>query len=258
MPIKSKINTLIWYLLRPKYYSQLKSLITQKLKSDRREASRQEAELWCSQNSIPSEEAIKNLCGTSKESIEGSFSEIFENANQITSKLPVKMGGGSDINLLYHLSESIKATHVIETGVAHGWSTLAILLSISQRQNYKLISTDMPYAKMGNEDFVGCVIPENLKEYWHLIRLPDKKGLPVALKAFDYIDLCHYDSDKSYKGRTWAYPLLWLKLRPGGIFISDDIGDNIAFREFSEKVKIDPIVVRFKNQFIGVLIKPNV
>ena len=47
-----------------------------------------------------------------------------------------------------------------------------------------------------------------------------------------YLDLCHYDSDKSYYGRRWAYPKLWEALKTGGIFISDDIQDNWAFKEF--------------------------
>ncbi len=63
---------------------------------------------------------------------------------------------------------------------------------------------------MGNDDYVGCVIPENLKSKWELQRLPDVKGIPLALKKFDNtIDFCHYDSDKSYTGRMWASPLLW-------------------------------------------------
>ena len=91
----------------------------------------------------------------------------------------------------------------------------------------------MPYPKMDNEDYVGIVIPSFLKEYWHLIRKPDRKGIISGLKMFDQpIDLCHYDSDKSYYGRSYAYPLLWNSLKEGGIFISDDIQDNFAFKDF--------------------------
>lgn len=59
----------------------------------------------------------------------------------------------------------------------------------------------MPYVGMNNDDFVGCIIPENLKPQWELQRQPDIKGIPLALKKFNnIIDICHYDSDKSYTG----------------------------------------------------------
>mgnify|MGYP000232089255 CR=1 FL=1 len=70
------------------------------------------------------------------------------------------------------------------------------------------------------------------------------------------IDLCHYDSDKSYEGRMWAYPKLWEKLKSGGFFVSDDISDNIAFKEFSEKLNLIPTVIKVRNQYVGVLVKP--
>jgi len=51
-------------------------------------------------------------------------------------------------------------------------------------------------------------------------------------------------------------PSLVGALRPGGFFISDDIGDNIAFRDFSTLVACDSIVVKQGSRYIGVMIKP--
>ena len=56
---------------------------------------------------------------------------------------------------------------------------------------------------MDNEDNVGCVVHPLLRSNWTLIRKPDIIGLPFALKKLGKIDLCHYDSDKSYRGRKW-------------------------------------------------------
>lgn len=199
--------------------------------------------------------ALKKITNSSESArVKSLYEKIFIDAEEKASSVPVKMGGQGNIDLLYYLSEHINATNVIETGVAYGWSSLSLLLSISKRKG-KLISTDMPYAKMGNEKFVGCVVPDELKESWTIIRRPDISGLPKALKEMPSFDICHYDSDKSYRGRMWAYPKLWKHLRPGGIFISDDIGDNIAFKDFSDSVGQKPYIVNFKNQFVGVLIK---
>lgn len=182
------------------------------------------------------------------------YPDVFEAAEKAADQSPVKMGGPGDIDLLYHFAEGISAKSIIETGVAYGWSSLALLLSLKEREGH-LISTDMPYAKLGNEDYVGCVIPENLKSYWTLIRKPDVSGLPEAFKVMESFDLCHYDSDKSYEGRMWAYPKLWERLKQGGIFVSDDIGDNLAFKDFSESINQKPTIVKFHNQFVGVLTK---
>ncbi len=66
------------------------------------------------------------------------------------------------------------------------------------------------------------------------------------------IDLCHYDSDKSYYGRSYAYPLLWNSLKEGGIFISDDIQDNFAFKDFVESMDLVYAVTEYKGKYIGI------
>ena len=94
------------------------------------------------------------------------------------------MGGAGDLDLLFAASKLSKANKALETGVAYGWSSLAILESISSLKNAKLISIDMPYPKMNNEDFVGIVVPKSLKAKWTLIREPDRNGIKKALKKF--------------------------------------------------------------------------
>jgi predicted O-methyltransferase YrrM len=255
MTLQSKIKTLLWYLCRPAYFSQLLSLVRQRLRSNPKENTREDAEKWCKDRSVDNQDFLLELFGVSMSDITKLYPEEFEVAQQAAACAPVKMGGPGNISLIYHISEYLKASKIIETGVAYGWSTLALLLSIKKREESQLISIDLPYAKMGNEEYVGCVVPEELKIKWELIRQPDRKGLPVALSKLGEIDMCHYDSDKTYAGRTWAYPKLWQKLREGGFFISDDIGDNIAFMEFCQKIEVEPIVVQFNNQYVGILIK---
>ena len=58
----------------------------------------------------------------------------------------------------------------------------------------------MPYPGLDN-NYVGLVIPKNLKENWMLIQDADINALPEALKIQKENDLCHYDSDKYYEGR---------------------------------------------------------
>jgi class 3 adenylate cyclase len=145
--------------------------------------------------------------------------------------------------------------------VGYGWSSLALLLSLSRRPGAQLVSTDMPYVDRDNEAWVGCVVPERLRSAWRLIRLADGEAVPRALRLLPRVDLCHYDSSKRYAARRWSYPRLWSALRPGGCLVSDDIGDNLAFRDFCREIGVHPIVVRHpdgaapRRWYVGVLLK---
>lgn len=115
------------------------------------------------------------------------------------------MGGPGDINLLYAATILSRARRVVETGVAYGWSSLAILAAIHCQQGARLVSVDMAYPKMNNEAFVGIVVPERLRTSWEIIRGPDRTGIKKAIaRAGGVIDLCHYDSDKSWGGTNMA------------------------------------------------------
>ncbi len=180
----------------------------------------------------------------------------YTGALEAAGEVPVFMGGPGDLDLLFHLAGHERVRTAIETGVAFGWSSLAILLGM--RSEGRLFSTDMPYVRGGNEDYVGCVVPDDLRGGWTLIRLADRQALPIALKASGPIQLCHYDSDKTHVGRMWAYALLWDALEPGGYFVSDDVSDNEAFRVFAEGVGLEPTVIRPRTEgekYVGVLMK---
>jgi len=70
----------------------------------------------------------------------------------------------------------------------------------------------------GMPRYVGCMVPHKLRQRWMLYRYPDYIGVSKALKRLEQLDIRHYDSDKSYEGRAWTYPLLWKHLRSGGLF----------------------------------------
>jgi hypothetical protein len=131
---------------------------------------------------------------------------------------------------------------------------LAALLSLSKR-NAMLYSSDMPYLGKDNDQFVGCVVPENLRNNWKLFRFADRESLPKIFKEQSEFDFVHYDSDKSYNGRMWAYGVLWEKVKNGGVFMSDDIGDNAAFMDYCTQNKREPIIVEFDGKYAGIIVK---
>jgi len=261
--IISRIHTLIWYLRRPGLYPELfregKRFL---LKTNTQLDYSKEANIWCEKLSINTKVALKIITGNNTfEPIRKKYQKIFEKSQEIANECPVTMGGPGNVDLLYWISEHLSAKKVVETGVAYGWSSLAILLSIVQRENTALTSTDRPYPKLNNDDYVGCVVPDNFRSHWQIIKMVDRDALPIALKKFHTIDMCHYDSDKSYEGRMWAYPLLWEAIRPGGCFISDDINNNLAFHDFCKKLDKKPFIIETEDElgikYVGVLIKTN-
>lgn len=217
---------------------------------------------WCASMAVDTAEALRKLADLSHPpSVRALFAETFAEADRLQAACPIVMGAPGDLDLLYHLAHTSGARRIVETGVAYGWSSLSLLLSAVEYPDGAVVSTDMPYVLRFGDQWVGCVVPERFHERWRLLRYPDREGLPKALKVLPKIDLCHYDSHKSYRARMWAYPLLWHALNPGGYFISDDIGDDQGFRDFCTQLSAVPTVVSGRTssgtvKYVGVLRKP--
>ena len=165
------------------------------------------------------------------------------------------MGGAGSLSVIYYINEYAKSQHAIETGVAYGWTSLAALASLKKRGG-TLYSSDMPYiTQEQSADFVGCVIPNDYRSQWKLLRFADRESLPKIFAEQNEFDVVHYDSDKTYDGRMWAYNILWKKLRKGGVFMSDDIMDNSAFKDFCEANNLQAHVIGFDDKYAGIVLK---
>ncbi|MFV0207704.1 class I SAM-dependent methyltransferase [Empedobacter falsenii] len=257
MSFISEISTsLISYIKRPALYPELgRKIIKNIFYRNSATKGKDLATDWCIKNSITQEEAVKLFNNKDpKVDIFNSFKDETSYALEKEKNSPVKMGGAGALNLIYVITEHLNAKNVLETGVAYGWSSLAILLSL-QNRNGVLYSSDMPYVTKNNDDFVGIVIPESLKKYWKLFRYADQESLPKIFKEQNTFDFIHYDSDKAYKGRMWAYNTIWPKVKAKGVFMSDDISDNSAFMDFCIKKNLKPIIVSFDDKFAGLIIK---
>lgn len=249
-------TTFVAYLKRPDLYPELRRKIWKNI-FNRSSGLRgkEEAEKWCQSLAVSEKDFIENVLKISFVPFEDVFPQEYQNALQIQKKTPVKMGGAGSLSVIYYINEFVKAKSSIETGVAYGWSSFAALASLVSRSG-TLYSSDMPYILQDqSEDFVGCVIPEKYKSNWDLYRFADKESLPKIFQKTKTFDVVHYDSDKTYDGRMWAYKILWDGLRKGGVFMSDDVGDNAAFKDYCEQNNHKPHIIEFDGKFAGVIIK---
>lgn len=254
--IVDKLRTLVWFVKRPRFFPQIIQLLKRK-KNRKLEDSVEASTAWSREKVISPREALKLLHSLDGfQELSEHFPDIVGQAELAQSKCPVKMGGQGAISFLYQLCRANKVKVAVESGVAYGWSSLAILLAIKDTEGAILISNDMPYIKMNNDDYVGCVVPDSLRSKWKLQCLPDVIGLPKAFKKINRpLDLFHYDSDKSYTGRMWASPIIWRQLKKGGLFVSDDINDNLAFKHFAESVNRDPVIIEHRGKYVGIIRK---
>ncbi len=249
-------STLMAYLKRPDLYPELRRKIWKNL-FNRSSALRgkAEAEQWCRAVATSEQDFIKNVLKIDFVPFEKLFPVELGAALHAQHNAKVKMGGAGSLNVIYYLTEYVNAHTSVETGVAYGWSSFAALASLVKR-NGMLYSSDMPYILQNqSEDYVGCVIPKSYRIHWNLYRFADKESLPKIFEKIHAVDVVHYDSDKTYDGRMWAYKLLWEKLRSGGAFMSDDIGDNAAFKDFCTQNNLQPHVIEFDGKYAGVIFK---
>jgi hypothetical protein len=253
-------------LFQPIFWPQLLTILGHRLflrESGRRrriaarESERRAARAWCAARAVDTGAALRALGIPSPDltPLPERFPRVFREAGERVRAVPVDLMGGGNLELLYELARHLGATRVVETGVAYGWSSLALLLALRDRPGARLHSTDLPFLALHNDRWVGIAVPQELRPQWTLYRQPDRRGLPRALARLKSIDLAHYDSDKSAAGRRWAFARLWPALRPGGVFVADDVNDNFAFRDQCEGLGARPLVVGYRNKYQGILLK---
>ena len=232
-------------------------VITDKIVSrlfDARSGSPEEVRKWC-------EHRREDLASFANEIDPGLWSEAREFAAHLEAVAREKLsaahtsfGGGGAIDLLYFLTRLKKPSTIVETGVAAGWSSAAFLAAIEKNQTGMLFSSDFPYFRQDKpDDEIGILVDQALRKHWQLFKDGDQFNLPRILARTSKIELFHYDSDKSYRGRRRAIKIVGRKLAPGAVVIFDDIQDNFHFRDYVNKRKCACRVFSVGGKYVGVI-----
>lgn len=211
---------------------------------------------WCAQHQEPLDDFLRALNADLFNEAQTACVQIKTEAEAKLSALGLDLGGGGNYPLLYFLVRHLKARNVLETGVAAGWSSQAILTALkTNANNGQLFSSDFPYFRYKNpEQYVGYVVNTDLKANWHLEINGDQNNIPLLLSRLnaEKIDLFHYDSDKSYEGRTKAYEKVQPHLSENAVIIFDDIQDNAHFMDWVNMTQQPFKVFEFEGKFIGL------
>ncbi|MFC6086317.1 class I SAM-dependent methyltransferase [Sphaerisporangium aureirubrum] len=164
----------------------------------------------------------------------------------------VDLGGPGGVELLYFLTRSLRPAVALETGVAAGWSTAAILGAVAANGAGQLYSSDFPLFRISHpERYIGCVVPEELRGSWSLHLKGDRRNLPEILSRVQEVGLSHYDSDKTRGGREYFLRRVKSHTGPRHVLVMDDVQDNLVFREH---VARQPAfrVFSYQGKFIGL------
>lgn len=168
----------------------------------------------------------------------------------------IRLGGGADHRLLYFLTRLTRPTVVVETGVAAGWSSAAVLAALERNQHGHLWSSelvyDRPWLHADYRPYVGMVVDEALKDRWTLLLDGDRANLPRILDTCGPVDLFHFDSDKTVAGREFAFSIVGPQFADGTVVVVDDIADNLHFRDLTVRMG-RPSMVAGSRATVGII-----
>lgn len=252
---------LIYYIFEKKLFLSILKKVLRKFEKN----TKIESTEWAKKHAIFStEEFCKNIDVNL-------YNEIIYDVEKI-KKVSIKkflsvkqlLGKPGNYLLIYFLVRKFKPKIVIETGVAAGWISLSILRAFQKNKVGKLFSSDLPYIKKAflkkipNPDKdIGFLAREEINyKDWTL----NLRGDDFALKYFsnilkdNTIDMFHYDSDKSYSGRSNALKILKKKFTNKSIIIFDDIQDNLHFYNYVKKQNTKFTVIKYdQKKYVGIV-----
>ncbi len=165
----------------------------------------------------------------------------------------VPLAGAGHFQLVHFLVRYLKPNVVLETGVAAGYTSQAILSALAKNGHGTLYSSDFPYFRLDvPERYVGCLVDDDLRAGWHLGLNGDRANLAEFLPQIDQIDFVHYDSDKSVEGREFVLDAIRSRLSPDAVLVMDDIDDNTFFRDWVTRTATPCHIFGGGRKFVGL------
>jgi predicted O-methyltransferase YrrM len=146
--------------------------------------------------------------------------------------------------ILYSVVRCVRPKMMVETGVASGVSSYNILAAMQKNGEGVLWSVDLPLQSQrrveGNPDNLGLpvgetpgwLVPQGLRDAWHLELGKSSQLLPRLLDRLGAIDAFFHDSEHSYYNMRFEFGAAWPRLSKAGVLISDDVDTNAAFSDF--------------------------
>jgi hypothetical protein len=158
----------------------------------------------------------------------------------------------------YAACRALKPKAVMETGVCYGVTSSYLLQALKENGSGALHSIDLPPLGKNGDDYVGWLVPNELRNPWTLHRGTSGRLLPPLLAELGQIDLFIHDSLHTYGNMKMEFTAAWAALGAGGLLISDDVEGNRAFLELMQREDASFAAVvqeRTKKALLGLAVK---
>lgn len=253
--MKSTLKNIFTQAAKPSRFNVMAGKVISRIIESNSEADKQENLRWIKENLGCYETYASNINPGIWLESKTIGEEIATRAEDILREIEYDLGGGGIYTFLYFIARLTQPKNVVETGVAAGFSSYAILAALEKNKKGKLFSSDFPYFRLPNpEKYIGVVVPDELKKNWSLFIEGDEKNLPKIMHEVDTVDLFHYDSDKSNRGREYALSLVSEKLSENAVILMDDIQDNFHFCNLVKKINSEEWrIFEFNGKYVGMV-----
>jgi len=174
---------------------------------------------------------------------EPALESIEERVRQRMQSLPDNAPFSKSLNgdfalarLCYAACRALRPQQIVETGVCYGVTTAFLLQSLQENGSGQLNSIDLPPLGKKAHDFVGVLVPDELRARWTLHRGTSRMLLPRVLKRIGSVNIFIHDSLHTWRNIRRELDAVTPYLSGPALVLSDDIDANPAFRDWVERV----------------------
>jgi Methyltransferase domain len=137
------------------------------------------------------------------------------------------------VRLAWCLVAHLRPKRILETGVARGLTTRALLEGLERNGGGHLWSIDLP--PLLEHDLAretAAAVPERLYGRWTLHHGSSRSVLPGLVAELGQVDLFVHDSMHTTRNVRFELEQVWPALAPGGVALIDDVEKNTAMVGF--------------------------
>jgi Methyltransferase domain len=141
-------------------------------------------------------------------------------------------GDKAECQAIWCVIAHTRPTTVVETGVAHGFTTGLILKGLELIGHGHLWSIDLPADDPALHSEIGIAVPKESRSRWTYLEGTSRDRLPPLVRSLGGIDLFVHDSLHTGRNVCFELDTVWPALRPGAVAIVDDVERNLGFSKF--------------------------
>jgi predicted O-methyltransferase YrrM len=139
--------------------------------------------------------------------------------------------------LCYMLVRVARPASIVETGVCYGVTSAFLLQALRVNGGGCLHSIDLPPLAKRGDEFVGRLVPQDLRAGWRLHRGRSVDMLPEVARELRQIDFFLHDSLHTYRNMRHEFEIVTPFLAPQAVVVADDVQGNSAFNDWASRAQ---------------------